>query len=114
MTCKHISKPWLDYIISNKKIFEGRVNKGFWKDLKIGDTFTFSDDAKHIDVIVTSLKYFRDFGDAWFILQDKLIPTEIYDVISMTDARNIYDQYFSREEINHFGVVAVGLNLICK
>ena len=112
MIRKHISKPWLQYIISETKTFEGRVNKGFWKDLKIGDTFVLYDGTSEATVQVSSLTYFRDFGDAWFILQDKLIPNDICNIVTISDARKMYSQYFSQDDIKKYGVVAVGLNLI--
>lgn len=112
MVSKHISKPWLDYIISGEKLYEGRVNKGFWKNLVVDDVFTLTDNTLQVTVKVVDLKYFRDFGDAWFILQDRLIPADIYNVITLNDARNVYKDFSTREDIEKNGVVAVGLKVI--
>ena len=103
---------WLDSIISGKKTYEARINNGLWNRLKIGSVFYLGDTKRIVIVEVLGVKYFKDFGDAWFLLQDRLIPSDIHNIVSMHDARKFYSAHFSAEDINKHGVIAVELQII--
>ena len=77
METKEISPPWLDYIMDGSKTYEGRLNKGFWKKLKIGDTFIFDDATSTYPVEVVSLAYFQDFASAYKSLKTQLVPNQL-------------------------------------
>lgn len=111
MITKYISQPWFDAILSQTKQYEGRVCKNFWKDLTVGLCFLISDGNKLAKVQVEELKYFKDFGEAWFVLGEKLIPSYIENVTSMPEANKIYRKFYDSKEVQENGVVAVKLNV---
>lgn len=82
---KPIQSPYLDWIKSGQKTFEGRLKSKIdeW-NLKIGMKIKFYDqDNKSLYVIVkvTSLLIFSDFGEAYDNLKDKLIPFKSRDEV---------------------------------
>lgn len=114
MISKHIANEqpyqWLDWIESGIKKFEGRLNKGDWKDLKVGDKLSlFDDNQKTVIVEVTELRYFKDFVEAFNNLGKSLVPI---DNIQKEKVFEIYNKYFSTSDVQKYGVVAVGIKPI--
>ena len=100
--------PWLDWIESGIKTYEGRLNKEVWSKLRIGDHLILhtNDKAKEVEIIVTELRYYKDFAEAFNDLGAKLIPIKDATVDSV---KKLYNQFFTDDDIVKYGVVAVGL-----
>lgn len=114
MLTKHIANnrpnQWLDWIESGIKKYEGRLNKGDWANLKIGDRIILYDDnGKRVIVEIFDLKYFTSFCDAFNSLGKYLVPI---DNIGADNVVDLYRNYFSDGDIQEYGVVAVGVNPI--
>lgn len=106
---KTIKEPWLTYIKNGEKTYEGRLNRGFWAKVKIGDKIIFKSNINTVETEVIDLKYYDTFGDAWFDLRKKLIP---FEISNKTDADKTYLNIFKQQDIDEYGVVAVGIKLI--
>jgi ASC-1-like (ASCH) protein len=104
-----ITTPWLDWIISGRKTFEGRVNQGDWTHMKIGDEIYFYSDDNNAICVIADLKKYTDFAQAFDDLQSQLVPIPN---ITRDEVTNIYSQYFNEDDIKKFGVVAVGVKPI--
>jgi hypothetical protein len=52
------------------------------------------------------IKYFNNFGDAWFILGEQFIPS-YKNVIVQDDARKLYSSIYNNEDIKKYGVIAI-------
>ena len=50
MTEVHVNRIWFEFIREGKKTIEGRLNKGKFKDMKIGDIISFVNDANKVKV----------------------------------------------------------------
>jgi ASC-1-like (ASCH) protein len=102
--------PWLDLIEQGIKKFEGRVNVGDWKKMKIGDIIIFFDRStnKRVKTIVTEFRYFPDFGAAFKELGQQFIP--IKD-ITVEGVNKLSWKYYSEDHIKKNGMVAVGIKL---
>ena len=74
--------------------------------------FSFSDHRRYQNVEVKQLLYFNNFGDAWFTLRERLIPTFIENVMECADAIKIYSKFNSEEEIAKNGVVVIELKVV--
>ena len=99
LICNKNLKIFIDAIVSGKKTYEGRVYTGFWKNLNLGSRFQITDGLKIQEVEVEQLLYFNNFGDAWFTLQDRLIPNSIKNIVVREDAVKLYSKYYSEDEI---------------
>jgi len=110
---KHIANPpetpWLDWIISGDKIYEGRLNRGYWAQLEVGDSLYLTDNRKLVFVQVTDKHFFSDFADAYSHLGQSLVP--IPKLTGQT-VNKLYAQYFTDLDVDQFGVVALGLKVI--
>lgn len=108
-------QPWLEWIHIGKKTYEGRLYKGDWTNVEPGDVIRFestkSDDSGQISslsvlVKVTELRRYKSFGEAFDELGSALIP-----ILGITrkEVIEMYQRYFSEEETERYGVVAVGV-----
>jgi ASC-1-like (ASCH) protein len=103
--------PWLDWIEQGIKIYEGRVNRGKYKNFKNGDIMVLLDlkTNKKVKVKITLLEYFENFGEAFDILGTKLVPIKDIDKEQVV---KLYSQYYSDEDIKKYGVVCIGVQVI--
>jgi ASC-1-like (ASCH) protein len=108
-----IENPYLDWIISGKKTYEGRLaNKIQEWDLHIGKEMIFFEKGnrdKWVHIRITSLPIFSDFGQAYDNLKDLLIPDSNCETVV-----KLYSSIFSmsEEEIRKIGVVAIGFKIL--
>jgi ASC-1-like (ASCH) protein len=112
MERKHIQNIWMEQILLRNKRWEARCNFGIWKNTNVGDTFILTDATREQLVRVVDVKYFGNFGDAWFILGDELIPQCVENVVIKSDADKIYRKYYTDSFVRENGVVAFKLELL--
>lgn len=112
---KHISNPedtpWLDWIESGKKTYEGRLNKDFWRSVCVGDKIFFYSQEKSVLTIVEDKNFYIDFVAAFEDLKDKLVPIE---GISSEKVRELYSEFYPDDQIKEHGVVAVKVKVITE
>lgn len=113
MERKNISEPWLSFIERDddkRKEYEGRLNRGFWSMLKVSDRFTAFSDKRELLLEVTDLKYYTNASSAWHDLHEKLIPIEMCN--SGDQAHNIYNEFWSDDDMLKYGFIAIGVKVI--
>lgn len=105
-----IDTPWLDWIESGVKTFEGRLNKGTWKKIKPSDIIIWTDQNKKTVITqIRELKYYSDFASAFNDLGSKLVPIPNANEKLV---KKLYSRYFTDADVKKFGVVAIGVDLI--
>lgn len=109
----HLNEEPFNLIKEGKKDIEYRVNDEKRRNLQIGDTITFykrSLNTEKVEVLVTDLRYY-----------DTLL--EMYSATFERDFKNCYDSpqavvedssYYTNEEVEQYGCVAVYLKKISK
>lgn len=113
--------PYLDWIKSGTKKYEGRLKSKIieW-NLSIGSHIKFYDQNNPdswVEVVVTSLPIFNDFGEAHDNLGNQLLPVPRSDVVSLYNGLFHYANEDPISEsasqmIKDIGVVAIGFDLI--
>lgn len=76
---------------------------------KQGDIFYAVNGNNKIKVQVEEVKYFRDFGDAWFTLDRELIRDP--DVVTTNLAIKYYQKYFDQSFVDKYGIIAMKLSM---
>ena len=104
-----VESPWLDWIAEGRKTYEGRLRKGDWTKVDVGDHIRFEDGDKLTVVEVIEIISYTSFGVAFNDLGASLVP--IPD-ITREDVVNLYRKYFSDEDVRRYGVVAVGVRVV--
>ena len=101
--------PWLDWIESGKKIYEGRLNRRFWRKIKPGDIIVWNDGrGKKVKTVVTHILKFPSFVEAYKKLGSQLVPV---GGVTESKVAQLYHKYFTSDEIKKFGVVAIGIQV---
>jgi len=102
--------PWLSLIASGFKTYEGRtaIKIQEW-NLEVGKRITFFCNDIEVNVLVTSLKQYGSFGDAFDDLGNALVP-----IPNSTRAgvERLYREYYTDEEVAKYGVVAIGVQVL--
>ena len=109
---KHLSEPWFSLIYCKKKKYEGRLNKGYFANLKVGDTITFFNDDfdihREFTVEVKKIKLFKSFEE---LLQKKLKKC-LPSINNINDGIKIYRKYYSKEDEDTYGIIAIKIKVI--
>ena len=105
---KHVGEPWFTYIREGKKKYEGRIFKNEWKSIKDGDIIIFYNGGNEVPVKVTTSLLFDNFTAAFQYLDEELLP----GVNDTKEANKIYKEFFPLNDIEKYGVIAVGFILL--
>jgi len=101
-----VQEPYLSLILNEKKIVEGRLNKGKFKDLKIGDILLIGPDEKRYLIERTTLyKSFRE------MIEKEGIENVIPDKYNIDDAEAVYYKFYTKEQEKEFGVLAIKIKI---
>lgn len=102
--------PWLTWILEGKKKYEGRLSTKIveW-DLYIGKEAIFECGSLKAHARITSLLRYDSFGHAFDTLGSELVPI---DGITRVEVEDLYRRYYSREDVEKHGVVAIGIVVI--
>ena len=106
---KHLAEPWLQWIATGRKRYEGRLKRGDWAQLKIGQKIRFYNLKRTVLVRVSGLQFFPDFGSAFQQLGKELIPE---GAKTADEARKLYSQFYGDKDVAEFGVIAIKLEVI--
>jgi len=110
MLKKHLSEPWFSLVSLNKKKYEGRLNKGDFRDIKVNDIIEFYNDDFEIKrsckMKVIKIRYFNSFKE---MLRKCTLKKCLPTVITLEDGIKIYKKYYSEEQEKEFGIIAMKL-----
>ncbi len=118
-----VESPYLDWIKMGNKIYEGRLKIKISKwCLSVGSRIQFYDKKNQDSYVlceITSLKIFNDFGEAFDLLGEELIPNntreqviKLYNELFHYDDEIIENIVDSSRMIIDNGVVAIGLKVL--
>lgn len=109
---KYVSPDVFEAIQTGKQKYIAKIDAGFWHDeCPVGTTFRLTDGKKHLSVCVKAKNYFKNFGDAWFVYGDKLVPSHIYNIITIGDATRYFRKYYTDADVQVCGVVVIELDI---
>ena len=94
------------------KIYEGRLNDEKRQLINVGDIITFKREPglkESFDAIVKDLVYFRSFEDMVNTLPLKKVG---FDMETPNEVIDIYHQFYSIEDENKYGVVAIKVEVL--
>lgn len=104
---KHVSMPWYDFISMGMKTVEGRLNKGDFRNIQVGDIITFTSEGQpDVPKMVVGLRHYRSFRD---MLEHEGLSHVLPGIDSIDHGVFIYEQYYPPSEQALHGVVAIHL-----
>ena len=109
---EHLSEPWFSLISLGLKTVEGRLNKGKFKEMQIGDIIEFHNndflERKILTKIIEKIEYksFTEYLETEGL--DKCLP----GVPSLEHGLSVYYKYYSKEKEKEFGIIAIRIELV--
>lgn len=107
----HLDSDIFDIIVNKDKDVEIRLNDEKRRKLHVGDTLTFlrrPDEIDKISATVTNLVYFNNFEEVFNNYEMKRI---YLDNTSKEDYINLMKRFYSDEDVEKYGVVAIEFKL---
>ena len=101
-----IRNPGFKDIKNGFKKIEGRLNKGIFKSLKIGDQIKFINYNSSILSTIINIKYYKTFNE---MLQQENLNLIRPDAKSINDSLELYKKYYSKEDEEKYKVIAIFL-----
>ena len=108
----HLDADIFEKVKQGTKNVEVRVNDEKRRKLKVGDKITFlkrPDEIDSIDAVVEDLIYYKDFKD---LVEDYNIEELYTKGYSKKDFLALLKRFYSDEEINEYGTVAIRFKII--
>ena len=106
---KQVQEPWFSLIETGKKKVEGRLNKGVFKNLSVGDIIIWENNNKHIKTIVISVHHHKNFRN--MLMQQRLFNV-LPGVRTLKQGLEIYSKFYSDSDILEHGVLAIRIKII--
>lgn len=100
-------EPYLSLILNEIKTVEGRLNKGKFKEMQVGDLVETAEERFEI-LEKNTYKTFRE------MILSEGIENVIPDKTTIDDAVNVYYRFYTKEQEREFGVVAIKIKKIKK
>jgi len=101
-----VSEPWFSLIASGVKTCEGRLWKGAFRIMEVGDVLEFYHGERVCRAVITEMARYDTFGT--YLLGEGLERC-LPGVESLEEGVAVYRQYYSEEEEKMYGVVGIRL-----
>uniref|UniRef100_A0A6C0BDC4 ASCH domain-containing protein n=1 Tax=viral metagenome TaxID=1070528 RepID=A0A6C0BDC4_9ZZZZ len=106
---KNLQDKYFDLIKSGAKTIEGRLKKGDFVSLKVGDLITFfNKDHDEIVVVIKEIKHYSNFVE---FLEENLNDA-LPGIDNLEDGIMIYREIYTEENENLYGVIAISFEII--
>lgn len=109
---KHLSEPWFSLVKLKIKTVEGRLNKGIFINLKVGDIIEFYNDdiiERRFRVKITKINTYNTFED---YLKKETLKKCLPGYMKIKDGLQVYYKYYSKEDEEKYNVKCFTMNLI--
>ena len=110
---KHLSEPWFSLVKCKLKKIEGRLDKGEFKDMKVGDLIEFYNDdftfKRTCIVKITKINNFKTFKE---YLEKESLKKTLPGIESINNGLSIYFTYFTKKQEKQFKIKSLHLKLI--
>lgn len=97
----NIQEPYFNFIMSGKKTIEGRLNKGKFINLQIGDVLRINN---QVNFVIQKINYYNDFKT---MITTEGLNNVIPDAKNLSEALDVYYKFYSPDDEINFGVLAI-------
>ncbi|EKE15786.1 MAG: hypothetical protein ACD_11C00105G0011 [uncultured bacterium] len=98
----NVQEPYYSFILQGKKTVEGRLNKGKFASIQVGDILEL--EPEKIKLVVVEKNIYKNFRE---MIEKEGIGNVIPDKNDIDEAVNVYYKFYTKEQEQEFGVVAI-------
>lgn len=102
----NVQEPYFSYIKNGIKIIEGRLNKGKFLEMKMGDEILLNESVKLEVVNKTIYKTFKE------MIMFEGIKNVVPDAKNIEEAEATYYKYYTKEDESQYSVVGIQVRVI--
>ena len=107
---KNLSEPWFSLIKLKNKIVEGRLNKGDFANMNVGDFIVFTNNElgfeRKFTVEIKKITYYDNFQ---LYLENESLEKCLPGIDSMEEGLNVYYKYYSKNDEMKYKIKAFTL-----
>jgi ASC-1-like (ASCH) protein len=109
---EHLSEPWFTLISLGLKTVEGRLNKGRFQEMQIGDIIEWHNEDFKERKILTKIIGKEEYKTFEEYLEKEDLNKCLPGIPTMEHGLSVYYKYFTKEKETEFGVIAIRIELI--
>jgi len=98
----NVQEPYHSFILEGKKTVEGRLNKGKFASINVDDVLELEPEKIRFSVIEKNI--YRSFKE---MIEQEGIENVIPDKNNIDEAVDVYYKFYTKEQEDEFGVVAI-------
>lgn len=110
---KNLSEPWFSLIKLKKKRVEGRLNKGDFNKIKIGDIIKFTNNDfgfnREFNVKITKIYDYDTFRD---YLENEKLEKCLPGIESIEEGIKVYHNFYSVNDENKYKIKAFSIKIV--
>lgn len=103
----NIQEPYTSFVVDGQKTVEGRLNRGKFAALEVGDIMEMNDERTPFVVMAKTV--YPTFCE---MLEAEGIANVLPDQYSLDRGVDVYRKFYSEEEEREFGVVALRIKRV--
>ena len=96
---KNLSEPWFSLIQLRIKTVEGRLNKGDFADMKIGDIILFTNNEfgfkRKFEIKIKNITYYDNFQT---YLENEILEKCLPNIDNIEDGLKVYYKYYNKSD----------------
>lgn len=102
----NVNKIWYDYIKEGNKTIEGRLDKGKFSQLKIGQEIYFINERNKIKVKIFNITKYKSFKQ---YLEMEGLKRTLPGITNIKDGVDVYYSYYTKEMEKLYGVLSIDI-----
>ena len=109
---ENVSEPWFTLISLGLKTVEGRKNKGRFKEMQVGEIIEWINNDFNPRSVLTRITKKTEYKTFKEYLESEGLNKCLPGISNMKDGLSVYFKYFTKEDEQNFGVIAIKLELL--
>ncbi len=101
----NVQEPYHSFILEGKKTIEGRLNKGEFASINVGDILELEPEKIRFSVIEKNI--YKNFKE---MIEKEGVENVIPNKNDINDAVDVYYKFYTKEQEQEFGVVAIRID----
>jgi len=109
---EHLSEPWFSLISLGLKTVEGRLNKGRFQEMQVGNVVEWHNEDFKERKILTKIISKSEYSTFTEYLESEGLEKCLPGMPSLDHGLSVYYKYFTKEKETEFGIVAIRIALV--